>query len=79
MECRNCYGAVAKMIEPKDAEITRLTQQLYATKEYAERLREALGHTSVWIEGLPVPTAGATARLKQIDSALALPRPWGKA
>lgn len=42
MECRNCYGAVAKMIEPKDAEIARLTQQLAAANGKVEMLRGAL-------------------------------------
>jgi hypothetical protein len=46
MECRKCYGAVAEMIEPKDDEIARLTQQLSdaqaALKWWGDGKREEL-------------------------------------
>jgi chromosome segregation ATPase len=39
MECRKCYGAVAEMIEPKDDEIARLTQQLSDTQRQNAELQ----------------------------------------
>jgi hypothetical protein len=42
MNCKNCYGAVAKMIEPKDAEVARLTQQLSDTQRQNAELMDAL-------------------------------------
>lgn len=75
MECRNCYGAVAKMIEPKDAEIARLTQQLAAAKEYAERLREALLVARQYMNNKTAEECNDKYAIP-VNEALALPKPW---